>query len=413
VLDQQIGVGVILVIDTSGSMVGNAIAQARNAARAFVESLAGADQAAVISFADAVVVESGLTADRGQTLAALDGLVAVGNTALYSGVVEAINQARSSSTPRRAIILLSDGQDFGGASQADEQEALTLASEARIPIYAIGLGQDIDRPFLEELARASNGAFFEAPAPSLIPEIYDQLSQILRSQYVVTLEATAPADIEERDISLTVSTPSGQVVLTTDYTTRRTILPTAVPVSPTASPSPTPTPALAVAPTEDDSGGGGFMLPLLLLVLGGGGVGLGYVYYKRVQERRRLAQDIEVLSRKAADELAQDDYVPPRVTVAGPTRTLKLTGPGIDQSFEVGDEPVTLGTSSECQIRLEEGEGAVAVQHARVWLRDGNLMLHHLAPLHESLVGGRPVSWVSLETGDEVDIGPYRLLVEP
>ena len=407
VLDQQIGVGVILVIDTSGSMEGEPIVSARNAARGFVESLEPADQAAIISFANGVTVESALSADRGATLAALDRLAAVGNTALYSGVVQAVEQARTAGLPRKVIILLSDGLDFGGASQNTRQEALALAAEARVPVYAIGLGDDIDRPFLQELASASGGAFIEAPAPSRIPEIYDQLSQLLRSQYVLTIESDAPSDRTARSLLLVANSPQGRIELTAEYTTSRTI----IPATPTTVP-PTAVPAATAAEVEEESGSS-LVLPVLIVVLGLGGLALGAVYYRRMRARRHLAQETEAMSLRAVDELAQEDYTPPVIAPAGPTRSLKLSGPAGEETFEIGDEPMTLGSGSECQIRLETGEGAVAEQHARVWLRDGRLMLHHLAPRHESLVAGRPVTWVSLETGDEVQIGPYRLRVEP
>lgn len=417
VLDQQIGIGVILVIDTSGSMEGEPIAQARSAARSFAENLAPADQAAVVSFANSVQVVSALTPDRSRTLSALDSLVAQGNTALFSGVVEAVEQARAADLPRRAVILLSDGLDFGGASQVSRQAALTQATNAGIPFYVIGLGEDIDRPFLEELAAASKGAFFEAPAPGRIPEIYDQLSQILRSQYVVTLESSAPADREERSLVLRAETPRGSVELSSAYTTQRTIItpPTDTPVPPTVEPTVEPTAAPTVTTTQesDDEGGSSIVLPLLLVVVGAGGVAVGSIYYRRVKQRRGLEQDIESMSRRAADELAHEDYSPPVVTSTGPTRSVLLTGPDGEERIEVGVEPLTLGAGAECQVRLDAGEGGVAVSHARVWLRDGTLMLHHLAPGHETLLAGRPVTWVSLETGDEVQIGPYWLRVEP
>jgi VWFA-related protein len=400
VLDQQIGVGVILVIDTSGSMEGDPIAQAKTAARGFVQSLQEPDQAAVISFANAVTVLSPLTADRAETLAALDGLVALGNTALYSGVFEAVNLARTADLPRKAIILVSDGQDFGGASQNSREEALSLAAEARVPVYAIGLGLEIDRPFLEELASASGGAFIEAPAPDRIPEVYDQLSQLLRSQYVVTIESGAPADRADRGLRLTVETPQGPIELTADYTSRRTI----VPATPSA-PEPTPVPLVI----GDEDSGGGSMLPLLLVVVGVGGLAFGFVYYKRVRERRELAREIAVMSRRAAEELNPDAFAAGRHAFTSLTRHVRIAGPDFEETFEIGDQPLTIGAGLACQIRLPDG---VAEEYARVWLREGSLMLHQLAVGAAAPHGGRTAAWASLERGDQVEIGPYRLLVE-
>jgi len=269
-----------------------------------------------------------------------------------------------------------------------------------VPVYAIGLGLEIDRPFLEELARASGGAFIEAPAPDRIPEVYDQLSQLLRSQYVVTVESDAPADRVDRSLTLTVNTPQGEVELTADYKSRRTIVPT----TPTSVP-PTPVPVVE----GDEESGGSSMLPLLFAVIGVGGVAFGLVYYKRLRERKDLDREIAVMSRKALDDLNPDTFASGRTAPSGPVRRVRIVGPDLDQAFAIADEPFTIGSGPECQIKLAEG---VAEEHARLWLREGRLMLHHLAAGQQSLVGGRTAVWTSLDRGDEVEIGPYRLVVE-
>lgn len=413
VLDQQLGVAVILVIDTSGSMEGAPLDQARNAARTFVENLAEPDEAAVISFAEGVSTQSRLSADRAQTLQALDSLAAVGNTALYSGVVEAVRQAEDAALPRKAIILLSDGQDFGGASQASRQEALNRAAEAGVPVYAIGLGLDIDRPFLEELADASSGAFIEAPAPGSIPAIYDQLSQLLRSQYVVTIESSAPANQMERNLRLTVRTPEDEVELTSDYATSRTIIIPTETAPPTAVPTATVRlPILSPANAEPtDESGGGLLLPLVVVVLGVAGLVVGVTYYRRAKRRREYEQRVNEMSQRAAQELDLDETSSTGEAASGPTRRVTVIGPDGEETFEIGHEPLTIGTSSECQIKLEPAAG-VAGTHARCWLREGTLMLHHLARSYQTIVGGVDVTWVSLATGDEAIIGPYRLRVD-
>lgn len=409
VLDQQLGVAVILAIDISGSMEGTPITQAQIAARTFVENLADVDEAAVISFSEDVTVESPLTSDRTETLQELGSLTAVGNTALYSGVVEAVEQAQEADLPRKAVILLSDGEDFGGVSEAGRQEALDIASAARVPIYAIGLGLGIDQPFLEALADASGGSFIEAPAPARIPEIYEQLSQLLRSQYVVTIRSGAAAEQQNRSLRLTVSTLEGELELETDYTSSRAApsQPTTVPISPTIGlPAPTP-PAVE---TGDDSGNG-LLVPLLLVAIVVGGGSGGFLYYKRTKQQRALAEHIDVMSQRAAAELDQQDVTPTRPVSSQSIHRVRLSGPNQDETLEIGDEPLVLGSDESCQIQVAQAPGVAAV-HARLWVREGNLVLHHLAPGYESLVNGRSVTWVTLELNDKVEIGPYTLGIE-
>lgn len=78
--------------------------------------------------------------------------------------------------------------------------------------------------------------------------------------------------------------------------------------------------------------------------------------------------------------------------------------------FRVSEKPVTIGTSENCDIRLPAAAG-IAEEHARLWWRDGRLMLHHIAPDLVTHVGSRKILWTSLEDGDEAAIGPYTLRI--
>jgi VWFA-related protein len=397
-LDPELRLAVILTIDVSGSMAGAAIQQARNAASAFVSSLDPGDQAAVLSFGNQVVVEQDLTADRDAARAAIGRLQALGNTALYGAVAESVARARESPLTRRAIVLLSDGQDFGGVSTIGRAESLDLAADAHIPIYAIGLGASIDRAYLTELAGASGGAFLEAPTPDRVAEIYQHISELLRSQYVVTLRSTAPADIEDRSVSLRVQTPAGPVELSAEYRTRRTILPT-----------PTPVPAI-IDPISDEGGGS------LLFLLVGAFVGLVAVagasgLFVQQRKRRQLQAELAAMALRASRDLAREGgadegaMLPPF-----PIRLTIVRGEGTGQSQQLGAEPLRVGSGPECQLKLQESP-QVAPEHVRVWWRSGRLMFHRVANKPAN-VGGADVDWAVLEIGDTIEIGPYRLVVE-
>ena len=78
--------------------------------------------------------------------------------------------------------------------------------------------------------------------------------------------------------------------------------------------------------------------------------------------------------------------------------------------FRVSEKPATIGTGENCYIRLPTAAG-IAEEHARLWWRDGRLMLHHIAPDLATLVGSRKIIWTILEDGDEAAIGPYTLRI--
>ena len=81
-----------------------------------------------------------------------------------------------------------------------------------------------------------------------------------------------------------------------------------------------------------------------------------------------------------------------------------------DRRYQVVEEPATIGSGARCEIRLPAAPG-VFPEHARLWWRDGRLMLHHLAPGQVTIVSGRHIIWTTLEDGDEAAIGPYLLRI--
>jgi hypothetical protein len=92
---------------------------------------------------------------------------------------------------------------------------------------------------------------------------------------------------------------------------------------------------------------------------------------------------------------------------AAPTGTiLMVSGPEFIRSFQLGDQPGTIGAAPSSSVHLPAAPG-VAGDHARFWWRDRQLMLHHVATDQVTRVNGNQIVWTSLEEGDEVWIGPY------
>jgi Mg-chelatase subunit ChlD len=394
--NQQIGLGVVLTIDTSASMRGEPLDQAASSARAFVQSLRPSDQAGVVSFASGVSVQSGLTADRAGTLAAFDNLVGFGDTALYDAVIESVKLAQTSALPRRAIVFISDGGIGKEVSTSTRTDSLTAARDGGIPFYTIGLGSEVDRNYLRDLALQTGGAYLDAPSPAAIPALYDQLSQLLKAEYLVTLQSKAREDLAARNVRLTITTPAGVAQLRSDYTSRRTI------VSPTQAPPPPPAASTGESSSKAPIYVGGGLLGLLAAVAFG-------VLISRWNRDRTVSGEIVTLSQRAAGLAA----VPaPLGGPPDPDLALVVQGPQGSTTFAIKREPCTIGSGEGCQIQLREGGGLVAEQQARVWSNAGKLVFHQLAANTTSLVKGAPVTWTSLSPGSEIQMGPYVLKVE-
>jgi VWFA-related protein len=194
VSDDNLPIAAVLAIDVSDSMAGTPLTRAKDAALAFIDALRPEDQVAVVVYGSLAQVVQDYTTDRDRLRAVIDALQPVGRTALYQGAYEAVLLAAASPLPRRAVILLGDGAEFGGRSRVGREAALGEAIRRGVPVYTIGLGFGADRSYLEELSNGTNAQFFESPTPEALLDIYRGLAARFRSQYVLTLDAFIPGD---------------------------------------------------------------------------------------------------------------------------------------------------------------------------------------------------------------------------
>lgn len=191
-LDAALPLGIVLAVDTSGSMQGASLTSARQAILPLVNAMQANDQAALLTFAQAVNVAVPLTGETGTLAAAINAMTATGNTALFAGVVRASELAAAAPQPRRAVVLLSDGEDFGAASGGITRErALEAARAAGVPFFVVGLGQEVDQQFLTGLASTTNGQYFAATDPAQLSGLYARISDRLRQQYTVVVPLPA------------------------------------------------------------------------------------------------------------------------------------------------------------------------------------------------------------------------------
>jgi len=207
--DQNLPIATVLAIDISTSMEGRPYFEAQAAARAFVENIGANDPVAIVTFGSGVNVLQPYTTDKAVLLSVIDNLPLGGETALYQGAYEAVRLAAESPVPRRAVILLSDGAEYGGQSTVGRGAALEEAITRGVPVYAIGLGYGADRSYLLELSSGTNGRLYESPAPEQLTGIYTELATILRSQYVITANINVPADGTTYTLGLQVNTDAG------------------------------------------------------------------------------------------------------------------------------------------------------------------------------------------------------------
>ena len=179
---------VLLVIDTSGSMAGDKIEQAKTAAAAFVENMPPQNQVGLVRFDSQVIPLVPLASaegNRAQILSQIAGLQAEGDTSLYDAIAESIEllaSTRGSGDDRiQAVVVLSDGQDT--SSQRALQQATQLIEASRsdrnpVVVIPVAYGGDADINALNSIARSS-----ATRVQSGDPENIQQVLEIISSYF--------------------------------------------------------------------------------------------------------------------------------------------------------------------------------------------------------------------------------------
>lgn len=135
---ERVPVSLGLALDTSGSMEGDKIEQARRALDRFLfELLDPADEVFVYRFDSEPELVEDWTTDRGRIVRALGRIGPRGGTALYDTVAEAIPRAQAGRHRKKALIVVSDGNDT--ASQTRPSDLLRAIRETEVLVYAIGI----------------------------------------------------------------------------------------------------------------------------------------------------------------------------------------------------------------------------------------------------------------------------------
>ncbi|MBV8560415.1 MAG: VWA domain-containing protein [Acidimicrobiia bacterium] len=186
-------VGIVLVVDTSGSMNQNGkLDEAKAAAREFVNSKLPNDQIALVSFNTQPRVIVPFTSDANALLNGINGLAATGETALWDAVAQSVGLYADHPNLQPNLVVLSDGADTVSTTTYDA--AQSAAQTAHAAVYAIGLkGGDFDGTALQNLTSATQGQYLDTADPATVGQLFNEVQQSLHNQYQITYNSKADA----------------------------------------------------------------------------------------------------------------------------------------------------------------------------------------------------------------------------
>jgi Ca-activated chloride channel homolog len=205
---ESLPLSTFLVLDTSGSVAGEKLAQLRTAAKALLGGLPEGDEAALVTFDHEIRVRVPPTLDRATLGRGLDGIRPGGATALYdalyAGSLVAAGRGRS------LLVLFTDGED--NLSWLEAPQVQRVLEESNVLVQAVGivpgedgtsssrppgyLGSFTERPpaepphvrTLRHFAEVTGGRFWAASSPEQLAGAFVAILDAMKTRYVLRFE---------------------------------------------------------------------------------------------------------------------------------------------------------------------------------------------------------------------------------
>jgi Ca-activated chloride channel family protein len=191
---------IAMLIDTSQS-VGPKLRFEQEAATAFFQSiLREKDRAMLVSFDTDVSLLQDFTNDPNKMARQIQKLRAAGGTALYEAIYRTCDEKLIRETGRKAIIILSDGEDESSKVTIHQATEMALRAEALIfgisiskgGFFGVGGSKEGDNA-LKEMSQETGGRVFFPFKVEELDDAFRQINQELRSQYNIGYFSTNPA----------------------------------------------------------------------------------------------------------------------------------------------------------------------------------------------------------------------------
>jgi Ca-activated chloride channel family protein len=198
---EEIPASVAVIFDISGSMAPR-LAVARNAVAKFLNAGSPEDEYSLIQFANRPDVVQDFTTDAVELRNRMALVGGRGATALYDAVYLGIEQLRHAHNPRKALLLITDGED--NHSRYNFADVKRLAMESDIQLFAIGIsgfviptmtkGHKTGNEVLQELVDLTGGEAFFTSDTRRLSEICDRIAESLKAEYVIGYASTNTAN---------------------------------------------------------------------------------------------------------------------------------------------------------------------------------------------------------------------------
>lgn len=203
---------VVLVIDTSGSMRGRPIEDARAAARRFIDLMPPQASLAIVGISSEPKQVSGFASSKAALRAAVSSLGASGETALYDSALLAsrLKGIPGNGTAKldRTIVLLSDGGDTTSVTTLDQ--VVRSLRDANVPVLAVAIqSPEFNQQALRLLSHQSGGRMSTVKDTGDLEGYFGGLAQEIATGYTLVFRSARPGT---KDLDIDVTATSGEEV---------------------------------------------------------------------------------------------------------------------------------------------------------------------------------------------------------
>jgi VWFA-related protein len=199
---QSLPLTTFLVLDASGSVMGEKILQLRNASGALLRRLQPGERAALLTFDYEVALRVRPTSDLAPLERGLRDIAPRGGTALFDALYAGVLLA--SAAGRSLIVVFTDGDD--NASWLDQTAVRNVLEKSNVLVQAVGIVPDGQPPHsgdaftlnraaeamhvrsLRRLAEVTGGRFWPAAEPERLADAFVSILEAMRSRYILRFE---------------------------------------------------------------------------------------------------------------------------------------------------------------------------------------------------------------------------------
>jgi Ca-activated chloride channel homolog len=203
---EDVPVSMGITLDISGSMR-NKIEMVNRSALAFIKASNPEDEVFLVGFNDEIELLEDYTSDIDLITDALENTIVSGGTALYDAIYLSIQKAQTGKKPKKAVVVVSDGEDRDSYYKLDELVA--KVQELDVQVFTIGIMNPVPEKglfgrfsksvpekahdALQKISEETGGkSFFPQKVADMNP-IVSEIAHELRNQYSIGFISSNPA----------------------------------------------------------------------------------------------------------------------------------------------------------------------------------------------------------------------------